>query len=287
MIRLKLPHTVLIICLLFTVLASTSFAMQRVISTDGSATELLFALGLQNRLIAVDVSSQLPPDHVPLPNIGYHRNLSAEGLLSLRPDLVVGSSHMGPSPAVRALLTAGVSLLRLKSPLTPLQLQNNIHELAATFNKQEEATHLIAALHQDLAGIQSHDFSHLRAAFLLRMNTGLRLAGTETSGDAFIQLLGASNIASFVNYQNANMEALLAEAPDILLIADKGAHASVNELLNDTPILRTTKAAKHHRIYLIDSGSLIAGLSIRAIEQAKEIANRLSTNLLTQADIKR
>ncbi len=93
----------------------------RVISTDAGITELMFALGLDKQLVAVDVTSQLPPDYPKLANIGYHRTLSAEGLLSLNPTIVIGSEHTGPENVLMALKQAKVQFVSLNSAKTSQQ----------------------------------------------------------------------------------------------------------------------------------------------------------------------
>ena len=91
----------------------TATPTHRIISTDASVTNLLFDFGMQDNLIAVDVTSQLPKGFKSLPNVGYHRNLSAEGLLSLKPSIVIGSDLMGPDNVIQALNQAEVPFLQL------------------------------------------------------------------------------------------------------------------------------------------------------------------------------
>ncbi|MGB0733410.1 MAG: ABC transporter substrate-binding protein [Pontibacterium sp.] len=78
---------------------ASSSQQERLISTDANATQILFKLGMGDKIIAVDVTSKLPAQADSLPNVGYHRRLSGEGLLSLNPSLVIGSNHMGPPEA--------------------------------------------------------------------------------------------------------------------------------------------------------------------------------------------
>ena len=139
---------VLLVCWLPTTVKAES--IQRLISTDAGVTQLLFDLKVDQNLVAVDVTSHLPEGYRELENIGYHRNLSAEGLLSLAPSAVIGSEHMGPPPVVHALKAANVPLVQLHSATTTDQLFKNIETVAAAVNAQQQAKALAASLQKKL-----------------------------------------------------------------------------------------------------------------------------------------
>ncbi|HRJ72305.1 MAG TPA: ABC transporter substrate-binding protein, partial [Terrimicrobiaceae bacterium] len=76
------------IVLLFLLAVSALRAEERIVSAAGAVTETLYALGVQDALVAVDVSSVFPAAADALPKIGYARQLSAEGILSMKPSVV-------------------------------------------------------------------------------------------------------------------------------------------------------------------------------------------------------
>lgn len=264
-------------CLLLALTASVQ-ADERIISTDAFVTELIFALGLEQQLVAVDVTSALPTGFEALPNIGYHRNLSAEGLLSLKPSVVIGSEHMGPEQVIQALTAANVTLLQLGSAESPRQLQHNIMQVARALDHAAEGNILNRALREKLARLANQPHRTTRIAFLLNMDPSkLRLAGRGTSGAALIHLLGAQNVGDFKNYQNVSAESLLAMKPDVILVAGQSTDTSVSDLLATQDILQYSAAGRNNRIMGIDGSTLVAGLSISAIDEALRIAQALST----------
>ncbi|MEX2961472.1 hemin ABC transporter substrate-binding protein [Microbulbifer sp. TYP-18] len=248
----------------------------RLISTDASATELIFALGADQDLVAVDVTSQLPKSYRELGNIGYHRTLSAEGLLSLRPTTVIGNEHMGPANVLTALKNADVELVQLPSAQNLSQLRNNIDRLARMLSRRDEGEQLIRRIDEQLNHLKSNSLSGMRTAFLLAIDPDKpRLAGANTSGSALIALLDGANVASFDNYRNVSAESLLALQPDIIIVAGREQKNAVNELLAANPILKNTPAGKQKHILAIDSNTLIAGLSVAALDQAIKLAEEL------------
>lgn len=276
---LKLVTLTCMRLMLLTAVPLSAYADQslRVISTDAGITELMFALGIDKQLVAVDVTSQLPPSYPKLANIGYHRTLSAEGLLSLNPSIVIGSEHTGPDNVMVALKQAKVQFLQLSSAKTSQQLKDNILQLSRTLNQADKGQALLASVNDKLAKIEQHHLSGERVAFLLSMDDSkLRLAGRGTSGDAFIHLMKAENIAEFDNYRNISAESLLEMQPSIIMVAGRTMDTAVQNLLAANAVLAYTPAGQQQRIAAVDGASLVAGLSVSAIDEAIRLTQRLS-----------
>jgi iron complex transport system substrate-binding protein len=252
-------------------------ASARLISTDGFVTELLFSLGADAQLVGVDVTSKLPADYRKLPNIGYHRTLSAEGLLKLRPTQVIGSEFMGPQAVVSALKSAKVGVTQLPMAHTAEQLKSNISTLASLVSQEPKAKKLLAEINSELVQLKHQPLSTMRVAVLLSMDPSkLRLAGSGTSGDAFVQLLQARNVADFKNYQTVSAESLLSLQPDLIVVIGRDKTTAANELMTHSPVLKNTPAGAHSRIVAIDGGALIAGLSPAAISEALAVTKIFS-----------
>ena len=259
-------------------------ATPRLISTDAFVTELLFALNADQHLIAVDVTSKLPADYRPLANIGYHRTLSAEGILNLQPTQVIGSEHIGPPAVLSALKQASVEVLKLPSALSSEQLRSNINTLAKVVDRKDNAQQILAQMDVQLKLLQQHTLANQRIAFLLSMDPSrLRLAGSNTSGDALIGLTQGSNVATFNNYRSVSAESLLALAPDIIFVAGRSADSAVDELLSANPILKHTPAGKNGNIITVDGRTLIAGLSPAAVNEALALVKRIKNIALSVA----
>lgn len=270
----------LLLLLMALLTASTSYAdsdNSRLVSVDGNATEILLNLGLGERIVAADLTSQ-PLLSQSVENLGYHRTLSAEGLLQLHPDLVIGSNHMGPAPAIAALKKAHIPVLELDSPTTLQQLETNITLLASRLHAESAAQELIEQLQTRQAALLEKQPAHKpTVVFLLDIGErGLSQAGSDTTGDALIKLLGGKNISQFSGYKSISVEALLAVNPDIILVGSRSDSLdSANKLVKRQPLLQHSQAAKNNQIVSVNAATLIAGLSLGALAEAERLADKL------------
>ena len=90
----------------------------RIAVAGGSITEIIYFLGEQSRIIAVDRTSNFPPEAGETPSVGYVRNLSSEGLLSLKPTLVLGENDMGPEEVLTQLRATSVETRKVNEKHT-------------------------------------------------------------------------------------------------------------------------------------------------------------------------
>ncbi|MGB0734233.1 MAG: ABC transporter substrate-binding protein, partial [Pontibacterium sp.] len=185
--------------------------------------------------------------------------------------------------ALNALKQANIGLLQLNSPDSPQKLQDNIKKLSTVLNKTAEGKRLMAHVESLSSQLNTHAFAKENVAFLLTMSDNkLRLAGRGTSGDAMINLMsGAKNVADFDNYRTVTAESLLALSPTIILVVSRQQDNALSSLMAAHPSLNYTPAAKHGHLYSIAGDSLIAGLSVKAIEEVLRIQNQVR---LQQAD---
>ncbi|SEG69838.1 heme/hemin ABC transporter substrate-binding protein [Marinobacterium lutimaris] len=248
---------------------------QRIVSTDGATTEVLLALGMQDSLVAVDVTSVLPKAQADLPSVGYHRTLSAEGVMSMDPDLVVGSEHMGPPPVIAQLEAAGVGVVRQPPAHSIEGLKANIEQLAASLADGADSSALLAKIDEQQQKLQQQSLKGMRAIFLLTAENRLRLSGRGTAGDALIQLTGASNPADFDNYRSVTAETLLSYEPELIIVAGEGESDTAEALLNAQPMLSHTPAAQNQRIIAVDGRTLVAGIGPGAVREALRVVELL------------
>ncbi|EAQ98889.1 heme/hemin ABC transporter substrate-binding protein [Congregibacter litoralis] len=267
---LTLPIAVMTL-LLLPVTAYAEASTQRVTSTDAAITEIVVALGALDRLVAVDDTSDLPPEGAILPRLGYHRALSAEGLLAQRADLVLASEHAGPERALAPLAAASVALVRLPVAHSVDGLKANIRVISEALDLQEAGRQLLAQIDQQAAVISRHSSLSARRAVLLRESNGeLRVAGEGSAGNALLQLLGANNAVDYNGYRTFTAEGLLALNPEVLLIADETLPAAA-QWLSGYPLLRYSQAARDQAVVSVDSRALVGGLSLKALSEAERI----------------
>lgn len=252
-------------------------APERIISTDAGTTEIIKALELTDHLVAIDVTSpQLLPGKK-LPNIGYHRNLSAEGLLSLNPDAIIGGKEMGPDHVVDRLKQSPVQLIQLPAARSEAQLIDNIRTLSEQLDQASRGQKLLSGLQKKLDQLHNQALSSEQAVFLLFMNDKLRMAGRESGGGSLIKLLGANNLADYDNYRSISAEALLTLKPSLIIIAGKEPEKAVQQLLEANPMLKHTPAGKQQKILAVDGSSLVSGgLSVSAVDEALRLSNQLN-----------
>lgn len=264
--------------LLLTVLGVNANAQQqRIISTDAGSTDVLIALGNGTDLVGIDITSQLPKT-LKVPKLGYHRSLSAEGILSLNPDMIIGSENMGPPNTVAAIKKAQLTLLQLPTARNEHTLKDNIKAISDLIDKQAQAEPLLNHINQAMALVNQRQLAvDTSVVFLLQMDgRGLRLAGTGTTGNDIISLLGGKNLGHHNGYQSVSAEALLNLEPDVIIVASRDMSRSPIELLlQHFPLLQLTPAGQQQRIVAVDGRLLVAGISLAAIDALADVAKKL------------
>jgi len=123
-----------------------------VVSTAGAITEAVYALGSQDRLVALDTSSVYPAEALELPQVGYARQLAAEGILSVHPTLLLITDDAGPPNVLAQVEKAGVRIVRLTNGHTPDAAEQRIRVIGEELGKPTEAKALIAGMHVEVIG---------------------------------------------------------------------------------------------------------------------------------------
>lgn len=273
MLRLFFVAWVLSIGFLSTVALATD--PQRIVSVDANATEILLEFDLGDQLVAADVTSASLLPNKTIASLGYHRALSAEGLLSAQPELVIGSQHMGPAPVVEALQSAAIPLVRLTPPNNVSELLTNIHVMADTLGKPVHAQRVVGEVESQWQQLSAkHLDKKPTMVFLMTLNErGLSQAGTGTAGYALVELLGGQNISDYSGYKTVSMEALLDINPDVILV---GSHHdgtdTRSELLAEHRMLAFTNAVKNEQFLSVDASKMIAGVSIGLLQEAERLS---------------
>ncbi|TBU95775.1 hemin ABC transporter substrate-binding protein [Stutzerimonas kirkiae] len=248
---------------------------QRWVSAGGAISEWVVALGAEQRLVGVDSTSQQPSSLRELPSIGYQRQLAAEGILALRPDLLVGSEEMGPPPVLEQLGAAGVRIERLSAAGDLTALQGNVRRLGELLGEPERAEAVLADLDARLAR-QAHwlreaQRSQAVPGVLLLVGQGggnLLVAGSGTSADWLLEHSGGHNLASHPGYKAFSSEALAALNPEVLLVTDRSLRGVevLKAVLAQNPGLAASRAVREERVLVIDPTLLVGGLGPRTLE---------------------
>ena len=255
-------------------------ASERVISAGSSITELVIALNASDKLVAVDLTSQVP-SHLAVDRLGYHRALSAEGILALSPSLVIGSDAMGPKRTLDILTAAGVDVVQLSDAQNQTDLTSNVSKLGKLLNKTTEAQILnenIEALSANIYFKRSQLEGHEpRVLFmLLQPDRPARVGGLNSAADTIIKLAGGHNAAEFKGYKSLSQEGILALKPNVILVSKRSEtdDFSAQEVLDSMPLLSHTPAGEKGNIIALSPQALIGGLGLTALDSANELADK-------------
>ncbi|MEX6667152.1 hemin ABC transporter substrate-binding protein [Pseudomonas sp. W2-17] len=260
--------------------AAASPEPQRWVSAGGALTEWIVALGGESRLVGVDSTSQHPASVKSLPGIGYQRQLSAEGILALRPKMLIGTDEMGPPPVIQQIQAAGVQVEVLSANAALPALQANLERLGALMGKEGEARRLSDQYLQRLA--KEHDrVTQLKRAvpgvLLLVSHAGgaPMVAGAGTVGDWLINQAGGRNLATHNGYKVFSTEAMSGLSPVVLVISDRAQNGVQprEALLRENPLLGATKAVRDNRVIEIDPTLLVGGLGPRLPDAVRSLAD--------------
>ena len=250
-------------------------AQERIVSIGPATTELILALGGEQSLVATDISSVEPKN---LPRVGYHRALSAEGILSLEPTRLIGSDEMGPLPALDQLRRAGVAVSVLETAPTLANLNQRIDTLAKLLNDPAAGATLKAEIQTqtDQLAAQAKQNKPLKVAFLLlHKGQPTSIAGGNTTASALLTLAGGINpVDQLSDYKPVSAEALIKLQPDLVLVSgrDWQQYQDPQTVLAQVPALAATPAGKNRAIHAIDGHALQGGLSLTSLQQANLIA---------------
>jgi iron complex transport system substrate-binding protein len=257
--------------------------LSRVISLGGDLTEAVFALGQGERLVAVDTSSLYPPEGVAaLPRVGYVRQLSAEGVLSLNPSLVIASEDAGPPEVLAQLSEAGVTLVTVPQEDSVAGAKAKLDFLAALFGVPERAETLKRQIDLDVLEAQlvidaARAETKPKVMFIYARGAGaLSVSGTGTSAHAMIELSGGENaVTEYEGYKPLTAEAAVAAAPDVLLFLSRGLE-SVGGVdgVGELPGLAQTPAWAARRVVALDDLYLL-GFTPRVGQAVRDLTRAL------------
>lgn len=250
---------------------------QRLITIGGPVTEIVFTLGLGERIVATDTSSTYPPETRSLPKVGYQRQLSAEGVLSLRPTAVLLSEEAGPPAAIALLRDSGVPVFIAAGSPSADGARARIRAVAKVLNVPDRGEALIRTLDQDLLRAQSApDAEKLSVLFLYARGPGTAMVGGRgTQVDEMIRLAGARNAAQVDGYKPLTTEGVVTAAPAIFLLTSRGLDSLGGAAgLLALPGFAQTPAGRERRIVVLDD-QLLLGFGPRLGQAVAELRARL------------
>jgi iron complex transport system substrate-binding protein len=252
-------------------------AAERLLTIGGTVTEIVYALGKGGDIIASDITSYYPEAASKQPKIGYSRTLSAEGLLSTKPSLIIADASAGPANVLDQIRSAGVKVIQLEEGHTPSHVAANIRTIGQVLrvNEAEKIARLYEAAWQNvqisLDGLKGNP----RVLFVLD-HTGKnpQASGNHTAANAVIQLAHAQNVmaSKFNGYRPLTAESIVAAAPEVIITTTEAIQASggIDAFLNK-PGLQLTPAGKAKKVVSFDS-LLLLGFTPRLPDLIQNLA---------------
>ena len=272
------------LCLAAIFFALPVHSQDRIASLGGDITEIIYALGEGDRIIATDSTSVYPPAALATPKVGYVRQLSAEGVLSIEPDLILISGAAGPETALDQIRATGVPIVEMQKPYTIGSIIEKTKLVSASLGVEEKGEALVQQIEADweqastsIAGLGSTP----RVLFFSMVGDGTpTAAGIETAGHGVIEMIGGTNVFdTHEGYKPISLEAAVAADPDVILVMDflverlGGLEAVVNH-----PALSLTRAVQNDRVILVDAVRVMQ-FSSRTPAAAGELAQDISERL--------
>ncbi|AZO37846.1 hemin ABC transporter substrate-binding protein [Mesorhizobium sp. M2A.F.Ca.ET.037.01.1.1] len=264
-----------------TVFSDTS----RIASIGGSITEILYALGEEGRLVARDSTSTYPEAAAKLPDVGYMRALSPEGVLSVNPTGILALQGSGPKEAVDVLKKSSVPFIEVPDHFNHEGILENIRIVGKALGVEAKAEKLAAETDAKLTAAERQTASikdRKRVLFVLSTQGGKILAaGSDTAADGIIKLAGAVNaVEGFSGYKGMTDEAIVSAKPDVILTMKGGGPPISEDELFANPAVASTPAGTNRKMINMDGGYLL-GFGPRTAEAIHDLAVSIYGNQVT------
>ncbi len=249
--------------------SSVNAEQNRIVAIDGSLVEIIFALGEGDQLVGRDITANYPAAALELPSVGYMRSLSAEGILSLRPDLIIATKDARPQSVLKHLKQAGVRVELIDNVFTVEGVKNKIRQVAAILGKEAKAEVLVNELQASvdramiIAKQAKQQHGEVRALFMLGMRGGnMMVAGRDSRANTMLYLAQIVNPAApyFKGFKPLTAEGAIKYNPQFIITMNHGLRAAGGHaaILN-APAIRLTEAGRKQQILVMGDGFLTFG----------------------------
>jgi iron complex transport system substrate-binding protein len=253
----------------------------RIVSIGGAITEILYALGLEKKIVAIDTTSLYPPEAAgEKKSVGYMRQLSPEGVLGLTPTLIVTIEGAGPKETMAILQSSGIPLVVAPDHFTGEGIVEKIDLVAKATGTAARGQCVIERVRTDLSAlgaIKGAIAKPKRVLFVLSFVSGRAMvAGRNTAADGIIRLAGATNaIAEYEGYKPINDEAVIVARPDVVLVMERSSGQNLtSEAVFTHPACGATPAAAGKAFVSMD-GLYLLGFGPRSARAARDLATSI------------
>lgn len=242
--------------------------------------EIVERLDAAPRLVGRDDSSRYPPEVTRLPSVGYLRQLSAEGILALKPQRVLISDAARPAIVQQQLKRVGLQVISVERGKQVADIPEKIRQVAQAMDRQVQGQSLIEDQQRLLETLEKQSPLKGPKALFIFNRAGMTplVMGRGTEAQAALEQAGIENCASFNAYKQVAAEAMVALAPDFVIISRAGLQALGGEdNLWQLGGLAHTPAGQHRRLVLVDDQALLnlGPRTVQAMLQLRQDAGAL------------
>jgi iron complex transport system substrate-binding protein len=266
--------------------AAPKAAADRIVVVGAPITEIVYALGFGDKVIAVDLSSAYPPEAASKPRVGYQRTLAAEAILSQKPGMLLLAAESGPPSAIEQLRGTGVPMHVIPSEDSLAGAERKIREVASVLAAPDGGEALVGKLQAEAAAskaLLARVKSKPKVVFIYSRAPGaLMVAGRNTPADAMITLAGGENpITGYEGFKALTAESLTAAAPDVLLVPEHSL-ASLGGVAGvvGQPGAALTPAGRNGKVVAMED-ALVIGFGPRSGAAIGTLARRIHPELAT------
>lgn len=253
----------------------------RIVAIGGAVTEIVYALGKSDLLIARDSTSLFPAEAVKLPDVGYMRQLSPEGVLSVNPSAILMIEGSGPKPAIDVIKKSSVQVVTVPEGYDRDGIARKIMAVGDALDAHEQAQALVDRVSADIdaavkAAAEIPAEKRKRVLFVLTLQNGkIMAAGDHTAANGILKLAGATNVAAeFQGYKPMNDEAVVAASPDLIVMMSRAGPGPSDAEVLAHPAIALTPAGKAKAIVRVD-GATTLGFGPRAADAIRDLSKAL------------
>ena len=235
----------------------------RIVCVSKQLNEMIFALGAGDKVVGIDLSSTYPPELSKLPNVGYHRLLSSEGIISLNPTVVFHDGNIAPESVIPQLQKVGIPVKEFHSPASFDSTCILIQTLAKEFDAGKKADELCAKLEADMkkAADKKKEYKTVPRVLIIhygRQMNNYFVMGRRGNQNSLIEMAGGVNAADSAGFRMLSAETIAECKPDVILATDFGfdQQGSVEKFVQ-LPGLSLTPAAKNGKIYRVEEHDMV------------------------------
>jgi iron complex transport system substrate-binding protein len=251
----------------------------KIVSLNGSVSEVLAGLGLEKQVVGTDITSNYPESMKGKVKVGHNKNINAEGVIALSPTLIVGIKKEITPALIAQFKAAGVKLLLVDQEYSVEGTKKLIHTLADSLGLPAKGDSIVKLVETDLAKTTAPAASAQKpkVLFIYARGTGtMMVGGTGTQVDKAIALAGGQNaVTEFADYRPLTAEALVKANPDVILLFDSGLQSLGGAAgLAKVQGIKETNAGKNNKIISMD-GELLSSFGPRLGLAIKELGEKI------------